>query len=225
MPHMHFLALSISMFHYLELVVYSWHSFPLLYHSIYFPMKKLKKMGEKRMLSHIGSSRISFEKRTNFWVHCHQKFGFNMTLGSWSYYLEFTPLTGYSSSPYGDFIDASYIRKFHHHVYVAWAIHMCYALVQRMSIHMCRPFLRTLEFACQSYPQCVSKSHEDVFLPCILVIITLWVTLNPKVDISSLVANWGVSLVFDDKKSIHTLGFMQCLVCHYPYWWFPRICR
>ena len=45
------------------------------------------------------------------------------------------------------------------------------------------------------------------------------VTLNPIVDISSLVTDWVVSLVLDNKKSIHTLGFVQCLGCHYPYWW------
>jgi hypothetical protein len=31
--------------------------------------------------------------------------------------------------------------------------------------------------------------------------------------------------VFEGKTSIHTLGFMQCLGCHYPYWWFPQLCQ
>ena len=39
-------------------------------------------------------------------------------------------------------------------------------------------------------------------------------TLNPIVDISSLVVDQVVSLVFDGNKSIHTLGFMQCLGFH-----------
>ena len=39
---MHFLTLIIAMFHCLELVAYSRHSFPLLYYIIYFPMKKQK---------------------------------------------------------------------------------------------------------------------------------------------------------------------------------------
>lgn len=29
--------------------------------------------------------------------------------------------------------------------------------------------------------------------------------------------------MFDDKKYIHTLGFVYCLGCHYPYWWFPLL--
>jgi hypothetical protein len=29
--------------------------------------------------------------------------------------------------------------------------------------------------------------------------------------------------MFDNKKSIHTLGFVQCIGCHYPYWWFPQL--
>jgi hypothetical protein len=31
--------------------------------------------------------------------------------------------------------------------------------------------------------------------------------------------------MFDGKKSIHTLGFMHFLGCHYPYWWFPHLCQ
>jgi hypothetical protein len=39
----------------------------------------------------------------NFESNCHQNFGFSMTLRSLARYLEFTPLTGYSSNPYGEF--------------------------------------------------------------------------------------------------------------------------
>jgi hypothetical protein len=35
------------MFHHLELVAYSQHSFPLLYHIIHFPMKKEKRWVRK----------------------------------------------------------------------------------------------------------------------------------------------------------------------------------
>ena len=31
--------------------------------------------------------------------------------------------------------------------------------------------------------------------------------------------------MFDDKTSIHTLEFMQCLGCQYPYWWYPHLCQ
>jgi hypothetical protein len=49
------------MFHCLDLVSYSQHSFPPLHHNINFSMKKQKKMGEKIILSHVGSSRVAFE--------------------------------------------------------------------------------------------------------------------------------------------------------------------
>jgi hypothetical protein len=92
---------------------------------------------------------------------------------------------------------------------------MSHVLVQRMSISLCRPFLRNLDFECRPYPQCVSESHEDVVLPCTLVLLSLWVgDLDPTIDISSLVTDWGVSLVFNDKKYIQTLGFMKCLRFH-----------
>jgi hypothetical protein len=37
---------------------------------------------------------------------------------------------------------------------------MSHDLVQMMSINLFRPFLRTLDFACRPYPQCVSDLHE-----------------------------------------------------------------
>jgi len=40
------------------------------------------------------------------------------------------------------------------------------------------------------------------------------VTFFSTYDIASLVTEWGVSLVFDDNKIIHTLGFMHYLVFH-----------
>jgi hypothetical protein len=49
---------------------------------------------------------------------------------------------------------------------------MSHALVQRKSINLCWPFLRTLEFACWSYPQFVSESHDVVVLSCTLVILS-----------------------------------------------------
>jgi len=132
-------------------------------------------MSGRRILSHIGSIRFSFEHNKNFRVHYHRNFGFSMTLGSLDHYLEFTPPIGYSSSPYGEFIDASYITKFHHQLSVAWVIHLSHALVQRKPISLCHPFLRTLEFACRPYPYCVSESHESVVLPHTLVLLSLWV--------------------------------------------------
>jgi hypothetical protein len=42
---------------------------------------------------------------------------------------------------------------------------MSHALVQRMSIIPCQPFLKTLEFSCPPYPQCVSELQEVVVLP------------------------------------------------------------
>jgi hypothetical protein len=42
------------------------------------------------------------------------------------------------------------------------------ALVQRMSINLCQPFLRTLDFACRTYPKCVSDLHEVIVLLCSL---------------------------------------------------------
>jgi hypothetical protein len=49
---------------------------------------------------------------------------------------------------------------------------MSHALVQRKSINLCLPFLRTLDFACQSYPQFVSESHDVVVLSRTLVLLS-----------------------------------------------------
>jgi hypothetical protein len=58
---------------------------------------------------------------------------------------------------------------------------MSHALVQRMSIILCRPFLKTIEFSCQPYPQCVLELHEAIVLPCTLVLLSLWVgNLEPN---------------------------------------------
>jgi hypothetical protein len=58
---------------------------------------------------------------------------------------------------------------------------MSHAIVQRISISLCRLILRTLDFTCRSYPQCVSELHEVVVLPCIVVLLSLWVgNLEPR---------------------------------------------
>jgi hypothetical protein len=49
---------------------------------------------------------------------------------------------------------------------------MSHSLVQRKSINLCRPFLRTLNFACRSYPQFVSNSHDIVVLSRTLVLLS-----------------------------------------------------
>jgi hypothetical protein len=78
-------------------------------------------------------------------------------------------------------IGASYITKFHYQVYVVKVLHMSHALVQRISISLCHPLLKTLDFACWPYPQYVSELHEVVVLPCTLVLLSLWVgNLEPN---------------------------------------------
>jgi hypothetical protein len=60
---------------------------------------------------------------------------------------------------------------------------MSHALVQRMSINLCRPFLRTLDFACQPYPQFVSELHDDVVLFRTLVLLSSLVgSLEPNIQ-------------------------------------------
>jgi hypothetical protein len=49
---------------------------------------------------------------------------------------------------------------------------MSHALVQSKSINLCRPFLRTIDFACQPYPQFVSESHDVVVLLRTLVLLS-----------------------------------------------------
>jgi hypothetical protein len=49
---------------------------------------------------------------------------------------------------------------------------MSHALVQRKSINLCRPFLRTLDFECQPYPQFVSESHDTMVLSCTLTLLS-----------------------------------------------------
>jgi hypothetical protein len=72
-------------------------------------------------------------------------------------------------------IDASFITTFHYQFYATRVLYMSHALVQRMYVSLCRPFLRTLDFACHPYPQCVLESHEAIVLPCTLVLLSLWV--------------------------------------------------
>jgi hypothetical protein len=58
---------------------------------------------------------------------------------------------------------------------------MSHALVQRMSINLCRPFLITLDFACRTHPQFVLESHEVVVLLLTLVLLSSLVgNLEPK---------------------------------------------
>jgi hypothetical protein len=64
----------------------------------------------------------------------------------------------------------SFVMKF----YDFRVICMYHALIQRMSITMCQPFIRTLDFSCQAYPQCVLELHESIVLPCTLVLLALW---------------------------------------------------
>ena len=52
---------------------------------------------------------------------------------------------------------------------------MPHALVQRKYINLWRPFLRTLEFACQPYPQFVSESHDTMVLSCTLALLSSFV--------------------------------------------------
>jgi len=109
MSRMHSPTLRIGMLCYLELVSYSWHSFPLLYCNIYFTMKKKRRSREEYYLP--SAAVVSpFNKRKNSWVH--PSFGINMALGKWNHYLDSTPPTCYSSSPYGEFVDASCVTKF-----------------------------------------------------------------------------------------------------------------
>jgi hypothetical protein len=49
---------------------------------------------------------------------------------------------------------------------------MSHALVQRMFINVCQPFLITLDFSCQSYAQFVLESHEVVVLLHTLVLLS-----------------------------------------------------
>jgi hypothetical protein len=49
---------------------------------------------------------------------------------------------------------------------------MSHALVQRKYINLCRPPLRTLDFACRPYPQFVSESHDTVVLSCTLALLS-----------------------------------------------------
>jgi hypothetical protein len=49
---------------------------------------------------------------------------------------------------------------------------MFHALVQRKFINLCRPLLRTLDFAYQPYPQFVSESHDIVVLLCTLALLS-----------------------------------------------------
>jgi hypothetical protein len=49
---------------------------------------------------------------------------------------------------------------------------MSHALVQRKSINLLQPLLKNLDFACQSYPQFVSESHDTMVLLCILALLS-----------------------------------------------------
>jgi hypothetical protein len=58
---------------------------------------------------------------------------------------------------------------------------MSHSLVQRKSINLCRPLLRTLDFACWPYPQFVLESHDTIVLSCTLVLLSSLVgNLDPN---------------------------------------------
>jgi hypothetical protein len=109
---------------------------------------------------------------------------------------------------------------------------MSHALVQRMSINLCRPFLRTLDFACRPYPQCVSELHEVVVLSCTLVLLSLWVgNLEPNSrhflighltggfplcsTTRNLFTHWDSCSVLD---AISLIGGFLTFVSNFPYW-------
>jgi hypothetical protein len=48
---------------------------------------------------------------------------------------------------------------------------MSHSFVQRMSSNLCQPLLRTIDFACHSYHQCVSELHKVVVLLYTLVLL------------------------------------------------------
>jgi hypothetical protein len=86
---------------------------------------------------------------------------------------------------------------------------MSHAIVQRKYINLHRPLLINLDFACQPYPQFVSKSHDTMVLSCTLALLSSLVGhLEPNNRIASLVVDWVVSLVFNGKTSPYTLGFV-----------------
>jgi hypothetical protein len=70
------------MFHYLELVAYSRHLFPLLYHNIHFPMKNKKRRAGKEYYLILAVVVSPLNRAQNFESTCYPKFGFSMTLGS-----------------------------------------------------------------------------------------------------------------------------------------------
>ena len=74
--------------------------------------------------------------------------------------------------PIENFIDAYCISLFYHWVYATRVYHMSHALVQRNSIKLCWPLLRTLDFACRPYPQFVSESHDTLVLWCTLALLS-----------------------------------------------------
>jgi hypothetical protein len=49
---------------------------------------------------------------------------------------------------------------------------MSHALVQRISINLCRPFLKSHDFSCHPYPHFVSELHDIIFLSCTLVLLS-----------------------------------------------------
>jgi hypothetical protein len=49
---------------------------------------------------------------------------------------------------------------------------MSHALVQRKSINLCWPFLRTFDFVCWIYPQFVSELHDTLVLSLTMVLLS-----------------------------------------------------
>jgi len=143
-------ALSIDMFHCWKYFL-SHNTHFLLYIITFICLWKNKKIREGKeyyLILEVVMSPLNIAQ--TFESTCHPKFGFSMILGSWSHYLEFTPPTSYSSSP--SLIGGSCITKFHYQVYAARVRRMFDALIQRISISLCWPFLITLDFSCRTYP-------------------------------------------------------------------------
>jgi hypothetical protein len=110
-------------------------------------MKNIKKEdGKDSFLQYFGSSRVSLEQSTNVLVY---------VSAIWIYYgfkklnqlqKAFAPLTSYSSSYYGESVDASYFTNlfFHSSLSLCFPSHICVMLLFKESSNLCQPVLRIL---------------------------------------------------------------------------------
>jgi len=92
---------------------------------------------------------------------------------------------------------------------------MSHALVQRKSINLCWSLLRNLDFACWSYPQFVSESHDTMVLSCTLALLSSLIGRLEPINRHFIIGHWLGGFPCVRRKDIYS-HFRICVVSWMP---------